>query len=579
MSVAQTTLLLETRNSPRAAAGRERRYQSAALLASVLTSLSACGTQVTFTDETVGGTTGTGGTTHSGGASSGGASSGGGPPAAGGRAAGGTGSGDGESSGGSSGPVAGGNDSSGGSANCDPQAGACEGEICADGRLQANEECDDMGAADGCSATCAWELSFVAAGGHHNCAIRAKDGQVKCWGRNSAGQLGLGDKENRGDTPDEMGSNLSAVDLGTGRSATALSLGLNHSCALLDDSSVKCWGDNTYGQLGVGDQVVRGDNPGEMGDRLPAVLLGTGRTARAISSGEYSVCAQLDDSSVKCWGLGNSGQLGQGSTNNLGDTLSELGNGLPAVSLGPGRTATTLSASSTHVCVVLDDSSVKCWGDNRFGQLGTGDIERRGDMSGELGELLPAIPLGTNRKARTVTAGDLHTCVLLDDKAVKCWGNNSAGQLGQGDTVIRGSGANQLGDSLLPIALGTNHFAEQLSAGYSHTCALLDDKSLKCWGFNASGQLGLGDTLYRGDGAGEMGDALPTVPLGSDLRVVDMSLGHDHTCALLDNLTIKCWGKNADGQLGYGDTGDRGDRPGEMGDGLLSVRPWGPETP
>ena len=128
------------------------------------------------------------------------------------------------------------------------------------------------------------------------------DDSVKCWGGNYNGQLGLGDTNSRGDESNEMGDNLPAVNLGTGRTAKAIATGELHTCALLDDDSVKCWGGNHRGQLGLGDTNSRGDESNEMGDNLPAVNLGTGRTAKAIATGGYHTCALLDNDSVKCWG-------------------------------------------------------------------------------------------------------------------------------------------------------------------------------------------------------------------------------------------------------------------------------------
>ena len=112
----------------------------------------------------------------------------------------------------------------------------------------------------------------LTAGGAHTCA-RFDDGSVKCWGANTFGQLGLGDTQSRGDGPGEMGATLPAVDLGPGRTALQVTAGFQHTCARLDDGSVKCWGANALGQLGLGDTQVRGDGPGEMGAALPAVQL------------------------------------------------------------------------------------------------------------------------------------------------------------------------------------------------------------------------------------------------------------------------------------------------------------------
>ncbi len=116
--------------------------------------------------------------------------------------------------------------------------------------------------------------------------------------------------------------------------APKISAGFSLSCALLDNGAVKCWGSNSSGQLGRGDKVSRGDDPGEMGDNLPAIDLGTGRTAVAIDAGTNFICALLDNGAVKCWGDNGFGELGQGDTNDRGDLPGEMGDNLPAIDLG-----------------------------------------------------------------------------------------------------------------------------------------------------------------------------------------------------------------------------------------------------
>jgi len=131
-----------------------------------------------------------------------------------------------------------------------------------------------------------------------------------------------------------------------------------------------------------------------------------------------------------------------------------------------------------------------------------------------MGATLPAVDLGPGRTALQLTAGiSLHTCARLDDGSAKCWGSNTSGQLGLGDTQDRGDGPGEMGATLPAVDLGPGRTALQLTAGFQHTCARLDDGSVKCWGFNNVGQLGLGDTQDRGDGPGEMGAALPAVQL------------------------------------------------------------------
>ena len=408
----------------------------------------------------------------------------------------------------------------------------------------------------------------ITAGASHTCAL-LDNATVKCWGLNTNGQLGLGDTAARGDAPGEMGNLLPAVSLGTGRTATAITAGANHTCALLDDATVKCWGQNTNGRLGLGDNAARGDAAGEMGNSLPAVSLGTGRTATAITAGTNHTCALLDSAAVKCWGSNTGGQLGLGDTAARGDAAGEMGNSLPAVSLGTGRTATAVSAGISFTCAVLDNATVKCWGNNATGQLGLGDTVLRGDNAGEMGNSLPAVNLGAGRTATGVSASTgASACAVLDNATLKCWGNNATGQLGLGDTANRGDAAGEMGDSLPAVSLGTGRTARGATSGDAHSCARLDNATVKCWGFNASGQLGLGTTTTRGDGAGEMGESLPAISLGSTRTATRVASGHDHVCASLDTGTLQCWGEASAGQLGSGDTVDRGDAPGEMGDAL-----------
>lgn len=410
----------------------------------------------------------------------------------------------------------------------------------------------------------------VVAGYTHTCAL-LDDGTVKCWGANNRGQLGYGDTSDRGDAGGEMGDDLPTVSLGTGRTAIALAAGREHTCALLDNDTVKCWGRNDLGQLGLGDTNDRGDGAGEMGDSLPAVNLGTGRTAFGLVAGDYHTCVVLDNETVKCWGDGFSAQLGQGNLTIRGDAANEMGDNLPPISLGTGRTAIALAAGEHHTCALLDDGRVKCWGENVRGQLGYGDQDMRSDTAGEMGDALPVVDLGTGRTAVTVTAGMSHTCAVLDNGTLKCWGFNNFGQLGLGDTDNRGDGLGEMGNALPAVSLGTGRTADFVSTGDQHTCVRLDDDTVKCFGYNDFGQLGLGDVAERGDAAGEMGDSLPVTLLGTGRHAVQLTAGAAHTCARLDNDTVKCWGDNSRGHLGYGSFGARGDGAGEMGDALPAV--------
>ncbi|WP_413288347.1 RCC1 domain-containing protein [Bdellovibrio sp. HCB337] len=410
---------------------------------------------------------------------------------------------------------------------------------------------------------------YISAGYAHSCAI-LDNSSMKCWGRGTYGQLGLGDAADLGDGAGEMGESLSIVNLGTGRTAVQVAAGPYHTCALLDNSSAKCWGRNTSGQLGQGSTANLGDGAGEMGDSLPAINLGTGRTALQVTVGMYHSCALLDNFSVKCWGLNGNGQLGQGSATNLGDSGGEMAS-LAAINLGTGRTALQVAAGGEFSCALLDNGTVKCWGQNTNGQLGQGSIVSLGDAGGEMGDSLPAINLGTGRTAVQIVASDSYACALLDNSSVKCWGNNGNGQLGQGSTAHLGDAGGEMGDSLPAINLGTGRKAVQISAGSTHACALLDNSSVKCWGRNFYGQLGQGSTANLGDGGSEMGDSLAAINLGTGRTAVQIGAGRDHTCALLENSTVKCWGQNDYGQLGQGSTTVLGDGAGEMGDTLTAI--------
>lgn len=238
---------------------------------------------------------------------------------------------------------------------------------------------------------------------------------------------------------------------------------------------------------------------------------------------------------------------------------------------GPPLTALDLSLGYQHGCALLESGALKCWGLNESGQLGLGDLASRGNAPGEMGDNLPAVDLGAGGRATAVACGGLHTCALLDGGAVKCWGLNEHGQLGIGDTRPRGGHPADSGDGLLEVALGHDRSARAIASGYAHSCALLDDGAIKCWGENDYGQLGLGDTEHRGDDPGEMGNLLSAVDLGSARGVVQIALGWYHSCALLDDGTVKCWGDNSFGQLGRGDVQSRGDDPGEMGDALPAL--------
>jgi alpha-tubulin suppressor-like RCC1 family protein len=413
-------------------------------------------------------------------------------------------------------------------------------------------------------------MRYITAGDNHTCIVLSNN-SVKCFGMGADGQLGNGTVDNIGDSTASSVATSSAVSLGTGRTVRSISAGAAHTCVLLDNATVKCWGSGLYGRLGYEDSIDRGNSTGQMGDSLPAVSLGTGRTALQVSVGSQHSCALLDNYSVKCWGRGTYGQLGIGSTATIGDGAGEMGDSLVAVAFASGRTARSIAAGSNHTCAILDNASVVCWGRGSSGQLGQGAITNIGHSGSATVALTPAIDLGSGRTAIAISAGDAHTCAILDNATVECWGFGSNGRLGSGTTNNLGDGAGEMGNSLLAVNIGDGRTARAISAGIAHTCVVLDDASVKCWGEGTSGRLGYGNQNSLGDGANEMGANLAAVALGTGRTALAISAGGTHTCAVLDNATLKCWGDGSSGQIGSSGIASSGASANEMGDALAVV--------
>ena len=387
-------------------------------------------------------------------------------------------------------------------------------------------------------------------------------GGVKCWG----GFWSYGTPDFRGDAPGEMGSALPFVDLGTGRTAKDLSAGSDHVCALLDNDRVKCWGTNNFGQLGLGDTRDRGLAAGDMGDGLPYVDLGTGRTARGVSAGDGMTCALLDNSTVKCWGLNGAGELGIGDQVGRGGMAGQMGDALPAVNLGTGRSAKQVFAGESRACALLDNDTLKCWGNDFSGALGNGELMNIGTMAGQMGDALAPVDLGTGLHAVEVVQAGEGVCVMVPGSRMKCWGRNTEGELALGDTNNRGDNAGEMGDALPFTMLGASPVSIAAAAG--HECARISDGSLACWGVNYQGTLGLGlaDNAMVGNTPATVGSGMPRVSLAG--QVVAVSASGLNTCATLVDGHIQCWGANSLGQLGLGDTRPRGNSAADMGTNL-----------
>ena len=212
-----------------------------------------------------------------------------------------------------------------------------------------------------------------------------------------------------------------------------------------------------------------------------------------------------------------------------------------------GRPAIAVAAGDFHTCAVLDNGDVRCWGLGEDGRLGLGDTQNVGDDEAPVSR--PPVALG--RPARAVTAGSRHTCALLDDGSVRCWGLGVDGQLGTGSTATSRTPA-------APVRLGARAIAVAAAAGYlnssanhvrgAHTCAILESGALRCWGFNGNGELGIAQPGLLGDD--EHPDSVAPVALGPGVQARAVTAGAAHTCALLSNSTVRCWGFNGDGRLG-----------------------------
>lgn len=378
------------------------------------------------------------------------------------------------------------------------------------------------------------------------------------------------------------GSPLPPVDLGTEARALRVVHADSARCVVLEGEGVKCWGENGDYSLGLPDRELRtGDDPSERGTGMPYVDLGSDRDVIGIDAIDHGYCALFRSGRVKCWGLNRAGGLGVGDTETRGDDPGEMGDALPFVDLGTGVHAVGLSGT----CIWTEDGRVKCWGDNSRGQLGVYSDrppplennhlnepepwgEPLGDEPGELGDALPFVDLGTDVFVVQVAKAKEHACALTDDGRVKCWGANcteyalGAGEPGRAACGRLGLGNREdrmppLGDELPYVDLGTNARAVAIDAYdapiAAYSCALLDDGRLKCWGWSSYGGLGRDDQEEVGDEPREMSDALLAVDVGTGRTVRAFRCGHLDTCAMLDDDTIKCWGGPGGGPYPTGD--------------------------
>lgn len=337
------------------------------------------------------------------------------------------------------------------------------------------------------------DATEIAAGRYSACALTEAHG-AKCWGYNIAGQLGNGLT---------MDSAIPVDVLLSGDVAISIDAGLYQACAVTTTGKVKCWGDNEYGQLGNG----------RMDAQVTPVTISPPVTATiALSAGFLDTCALTRNADVRCWGGNYKGELGDGTTS---------GRYVPAPVTGLSNVA-NIAVGWYHTCAATRSGSALCWGDNVGAQLGDGTAETH---------LTPVGVSGLSTGVASVAAAHFHSCALMRSGSVKCWGSNSYGELGDGSTTM----------SYVPVDVVGVSGASAIATGpaSNHVCALADGH-VKCWGKNWYGQLGDGTQTNQ-----------PTpVEVNGLSNVAAITVGADHTCALLQTGKVKCWGVNFWGQLG-----------------------------
>lgn len=290
-------------------------------------------------------------------------------------------------------------------------------------------------------------VDAIASGDRYSCALTTVGG-VKCWGYNHFGQLGDG-------TTSDSALPVDALGLATG--VSAITARGEHTCALIR-GAVKCWGANLNGQLGDGTTTSRGD---------PVEVTGLASGVIAIAAGGEHTCAILTGGGVKCWGWNATGQLGNGRTTDsrVPDDVVGLASAVSAIATG-GR----------HTCALVTAGGLKCWGYDKFGQLGDGTTTD---------SATPVDVAGLTGSVRAITTGGNFTCALRTDNGIMCWGIDLTGQLVDGATF----------DRVAPVeVVGLAGGAKTIVAGYYHVCAITGNGGVMCWGGNDTGQLGNGTT-------------------------------------------------------------------------------------
>ncbi len=352
-------------------------------------------------------------------------------------------------------------------------------------------------------------IHTLTAGAVHTCMI-TQGGGVKCWGMNQSGQLGTRYGYDSSIPVDVVNLASGVIDIAAGS---------YHTCALLQDGTVKCWGDNQSGQIGDG-------TIGFLQRRWePVVVIGLPPNIVDIAAGAFHTCALTQAGTVWCWGSNLHGQIGdstEGYTENRATPVMVVG-------LAPAIRA--IEVGGDRSCALTRKGGIQCWGDNNAGSGGrTDDVHSIG----------PEDVVTLSSGVSAVTTGFAHSCALLRSGGVKCWGLNTQGQLGIDADM---NFYTYIPQDIPWLSTGW----KAISSGANHTCAF-SDSGIKCWGDNQFGQIGNGSTLNQHF-------PVSVALLTSGIQAV--AVNYSHSCAMLQDAKVYCWGLNDYGQLGDGTTTDR----------------------
>jgi alpha-tubulin suppressor-like RCC1 family protein len=361
----------------------------------------------------------------------------------------------------------------------------------------------------------------VEAGAFHQCAV-LQDGTARCWGLNDYGHLGDGTRTDSA-TP-------VAVQGLTG--VMEVSGGGYHSCALLQDGTVRCWGRNSGEPDGIGGGQLGDPTLDSFFSATPVTVTGI-TTATAVAAGGFHSCALLRNGRVQCWGQNDQGQLGTGRL----DPPGFLPRNPTPVTVTGITNAIAISAGGWHTCALLQGGTIRCWGQHDFGALGDGSNVNPQTRPTPIARPRPTpVMVQGITTAVALQAGFFHTCALLQDGRVQCWGWNDFFQLGNDPPAANASST--------PVTVNGITNPAVLAPGAEQTCVVQPDGTMRCWGWNDFGQLG------NGSPRGTFNPPAATVT--GLATAVTASSGAEHTCAVLQDGRVQCWGRGLFGRLGDG---------------------------